>query len=47
MEVQQCEFVGPGPNIFCWYYDENLPAQKNIISERKIIEHYNSFSLLG
>ena len=45
MEVQQCEFAGPGPNIFCWYHDEKSTRTEELY-RKKITEHYNSFSLL-
>ena len=39
MEVQQCEFAGPGPNIFCWYHDEKSTRTEELY-RKKITERF-------
>ena len=45
IEVQQCEFGGPGPNINAWYYDKKGKRTEELF-RRKVTEYNNYYSLL-
>lgn len=46
MELQNCEFWGPGYNVCSWYWDEKYIRTKELFSRKKL-EYQNLNSLLN